>query len=117
MPYCVFCDAELPADFKVMRNTLCPRCDAHLHVCLQCRFHEPTLHNQCLEPEAEPVRERDKANFCEFFALAGARAGGKSEPARSETRRAGSPPSEARASEARARLEALFKKRPADDDE
>ena len=123
MPYCVFCDAELAADFRVMRNTRCPHCDAYLHACVQCRFHEPTLHNQCLEPEAEFVRDRQKANFCEFFALAGARAAARVEPGRSDPRgRSGPAPadtrtSEARASEARAKLEALFKKKPADDDD
>jgi hypothetical protein len=128
MPFCVFCDAELAADFRVMRNTRCPSCDAYLHACVQCRFHEPTLHNQCLEPEAEFVRDRQKANFCEFFELAGAKAAGRGEASRSEAgkseprNRAGQAAGDARssdtrASEARAKLEALFKKKPADEDD
>ncbi len=125
MPYCVFCDAELAADFRVMRNTRCPRCEAYLHACVQCRFHEPTLHNQCLEPEAEFVQDRQKANFCEFFELVGGPAAGRRDAGRSESRsRTGQAPpdartSDARASEARAKLEALFKKPadPEDDDE
>ncbi|HWN81139.1 MAG TPA: hypothetical protein VNM87_03500, partial [Candidatus Udaeobacter sp.] len=60
MPYCVSCDAELPADLRVGRETLCPKCDAYLHACIQCRFYEPTLHNQCLEPEADYVGDRQK---------------------------------------------------------
>ena len=67
MPYCVSCDAELPADLRVGRETLCPKCDAYLHACIQCRFYEPTLHNQCLEPEADYVGDRQKANFCDYF--------------------------------------------------
>lgn len=111
MPFCAFCDAELPADFRVMRETLCPHCDAYLHACVQCRFYEPTLHNQCLEPEAEYVGDREKANFCDFFQLAGARGVKGSDAARS---RGGKATNDARARDARAKLEALFKKKPAD---
>jgi hypothetical protein len=118
MPFCAFCDAELPPEFRVMRETLCPHCDAYLHACVQCRFYEPTLHNQCLEPEAEYVGDREKANFCDFFKLAGARGsgmeeGGRGDPARG---RGGKSANDTRARDARAKLEALFKKKPADDD-
>jgi hypothetical protein len=78
----------------------------------------PTLHNQCLEPEAEYVGDREKANFCDFFKLAGARGsgmeeGGRGDPARG---RGGKSANDTRARDARAKLEALFKKKPADDD-
>ena len=120
MPFCAVCDTELPADLCVGRGTLCPHCDAQLHACAQCRFYEPTLHNQCLEPEAEQVRDRQKANFCEFYQLAGTALGGgrKGDPGRpggpaSRSSAAGKGGTD-RAQEARARLEALFKKKPAD---
>ena len=134
MPYCVSCDAELPADLRVGRETLCPRCDAYLHACVQCRFYEPTLHNQCLEPEADYVGDRQKANFCDFFALAGTRDSGKggeakrSRPAAGQSSAAAGTPGATpgakpgatgndRAREARAKLEALFKNPPKDDDD
>ncbi len=119
MPYCAFCDGELPADLRVGRETLCPHCDGYVHACVQCRFYEPTLHNQCLEPEADYVGDRQKANFCDFFQLAGTRAGGKAGPTRNDvsrnrpTKAAG----EASPSDARARFEALFKKKTDDDEE
>ena len=118
MPYCAFCDAELPADLRVGRETLCPHCDGYLHACIQCRFYEPTLHNQCLEPEADYVGDRQKANFCEFFQLAGTRTAGKAAPARNDTSRGRPPkPADTSASDARARLEALFKKKPDEEEE
>ena len=122
MPFCAVCEAELPADLRVGREALCPHCDAHLHACVQCRFYEPTLHNQCLEPEAEQVRDRQKANFCDFYQLAGtARGGGRSDPGRpggpASRSSAGGKGGSDRALEARARLEALFKKKPADEAE
>jgi hypothetical protein len=124
MPYCVSCDAELPADLRVGRETLCPHCDAYLHACVQCRFYEPTLHNQCLEPEADYIGDRQKANFCDFFALAGTRDSGQADSKRgrpaaanpgSAAKPAGGGGNE-RAREARAKLEALFKLPPKDED-
>ena len=138
MPYCMSCDAELPADLRIGRETLCPKCDAYLHACIQCRFYEPTLHNQCLEPEADYVGDRQKANFCDFFALAGTRDSGKAEAKRSRPATGnasagatgsaagtsggkpaapGGTPGNDRAREARAKLEALFKLPPKDDDD
>jgi hypothetical protein len=103
MPSCVKCKSELPDDLKVFRQTLCPQCSAYLHACIQCAFHDPNAHNQCLEPQAEYVGNREKANFCEFFQLAGGTGG----PGAAQRR--------TRADDARAKLDALFKK-PADDD-
>jgi hypothetical protein len=124
MPFCAFCDAELPADLRVGREARCPSCDGFLHVCVQCRFYEPTLHNQCLEPEAEHVRDRQKPNFCEFFQLPGSTRGApRPEPGRNDVAARGRPAGgktvpDPRAAEARARLEALFKKKPpAEDDD
>ena len=72
-------------------------CGADLHVCRHCAHHDPTAHNECREPQAEPVRERDRANRCEWFApRAGAPAPGR----------------DAAAGAARGALDALFKKRP-----
>jgi hypothetical protein len=106
MPYCVHCGGNLEG-VRIFRQTPCPHCDAHLHACVQCKFHEPTAHNQCLEPQAEQVADREKANFCEFFRIAGA-------AARAPGRSASPGASEDRAKDARAKLEQLFKK-PGDD--
>jgi len=119
MPYCTACDAELPADLRVGRETLCPKCDAYLHACVQCRFYEPTLHNQCLEPEADYVGDRQKANFCDFFALTGTRDSGladpkKARPATGAGLGSGTKPATTIGNE-RAR-EALFKNPPKDED-
>lgn len=45
----------------------CPECAAFLHCCLNCVFHDPSLHNQCRVPNTEFVRARDAANFCDEF--------------------------------------------------
>ena len=37
-------------------------------MCLNCIFYDSSAHNQCLENQAEWVREKDKGNFCGYFA-------------------------------------------------
>jgi hypothetical protein len=50
---------------KPGRRDDCARCGQELRCCLQCRlFDEAT---DCREPQADVPREKDRANFCEFF--------------------------------------------------
>jgi hypothetical protein len=45
----------------------CPKCNADLHCCRNCQFYDPAQLNQCSEPQAEWVRDKETANLCEFF--------------------------------------------------
>ena len=49
------------------RHAACRSCGAQLHVCRLCRFYDKTRSNQCQEPIAEPVTDKERANFCELF--------------------------------------------------
>jgi hypothetical protein len=51
----------------VSRSARCERCGAELRCCLNCRFHESSAYNECLETSAERVLEKDRANFCDYF--------------------------------------------------
>ncbi len=51
----------------VMFRDDCDGCGWDLHVCLNCLFYDEGRANRCREPQAEPVRERDRANYCTFF--------------------------------------------------
>jgi hypothetical protein len=75
---CFSCDAEvdLAAGERVGFADCCESCDADLHVCRNCRFHDPSAYNECRESNAERVRERDRANRCEYFAPGGREAAG-----------------------------------------
>ncbi len=64
--FCQVCGAELEVDY-VGRENLCPNCGSYLHSCIQCEFYDPDAHNQCREPMAEYVPEKDIFNFCTFF--------------------------------------------------
>ena len=41
-----------------------------MRACLNCGFHAPGMHGDCREPAAERVTDKERANFCEFFAFA-----------------------------------------------
>jgi hypothetical protein len=45
----------------------CDQCGADVHVCKNCRFYDAKAYNECVEPSAERVREKERSNFCEFF--------------------------------------------------
>ena len=64
---CHHCDTEWTEDSKVSRGDVCMKCGSSLHVCLNCRFHNPNKHNKCDDPAAEWVRDKRGANFCEYF--------------------------------------------------
>jgi len=97
MKCCHRCGRELQLPAKVPRTDGCPYCHSDLKCCLNCALHDPGANNQCREPQAEWVTDKDKANFCEFFEFREAAAGpGSARPGRES---------------ARAALDALFKKR------
>lgn len=56
---------ELP--LPLARLAECPACRAELHVCRQCEFYEARVADQCTEDRAEAVKEKERANFCDWF--------------------------------------------------
>ena len=63
----------------------CDGCDAYLHCCLNCRFHQPGRHNECQIPNTDWVGDRAGANFCEQFEF---KTGGPGGPDTADTRQA-----------------------------
>lgn len=63
---CWACGAKLvAADYQ--REGECPRCRKQTHVCRNCRFYQPGRPNDCQEPIAEAVGDKQRANFCDYF--------------------------------------------------
>lgn len=58
---------EYPTSSRVGRRDTCPKCDSDLHACRNCQFYDPSKNNQCAEPQAQLVRDKEAANLCEFF--------------------------------------------------
>jgi len=65
---CWKCGAPL-ADMPVPvgRAEYCRTCRAEIHVCRMCRFYDLSKARQCAEPVAEPVQDKQRANFCGYF--------------------------------------------------
>lgn len=69
MAHCFSCGESLDELDGVYRNTVCPHCGKDARVCLNCRFYDPGAHWECRETIPEPVRDKDRANFCGYFQL------------------------------------------------
>jgi hypothetical protein len=59
---------ELASGERVGFRAECPHCRADLHVCRNCAHHDPGAYNECREPQAERVADRERANRCDWFA-------------------------------------------------
>ena len=68
---CYNCSSEL--DFTegsdVGRSENCQSCYASIRCCMMCQFYDKSAYNECREPTADRILEKDKANFCDYFKL------------------------------------------------
>ncbi len=76
--HCFACNAavELGAGERIGFQDSCEDCGADLHVCRNCVRHDPSAYNECREPNAERVSDRERNNRCDYFSP-GSDAGGK----------------------------------------
>lgn len=65
---CWHCGASL-ADLSLplRRLDVCKACNAELHVCKMCVEYDVRYAKHCREPTIEEVRNKDQANFCDYF--------------------------------------------------
>ena len=76
-PTCFKCGAKIEAiDGKVGRRDTCSKCGSDSRVCRNCLHYDPKAYNECREPSAERVVEKDRSNFCDYFSLGGGAYGG-----------------------------------------
>ena len=92
---CVFCNKNVKMKGMVSRRDVCPHCGRDLRCCKQCKFYDTSAYNDCREVAAERIIDKERANFCDFFIPRGSNVSGGSQN---------------RTKEAKAALEALFKK-------
>ncbi|MGE0634029.1 MAG: hypothetical protein AB7O96_16565 [Pseudobdellovibrionaceae bacterium] len=64
---CFSCGKELSFAGIVGRRDECPHCRNDVHVCKNCAHYDPKAYNECKEPQADVVQEKDRANFCDYF--------------------------------------------------
>ena len=124
---CYSCKEELVFETKVGRRDMCPNCGAYLHSCFNCEHHDKNVHNECKENQGEFIRDRTEGNFCLYFSFKaiGEKGSSQSDEAKSKldalfggtSTTSSSKPSlndfnfsPKTDDDARARLDALFKK-------
>jgi hypothetical protein len=116
---CWKCGTSL-ADYTLPLRRLeeCRKCGAELHVCKMCEWYSIAVAKHCREPIAEEVKDKERANFCDYFkAKSGAYSAVPLDAAKAKSdldalfggsKASGEPgPSDA----SRAALDALFKKK------
>lgn len=65
---CYRCGTSLEKlTLPLSRRDQCPECLVDLHVCKMCLSYAPQLADQCTQDDAEDVREKAQANFCDYF--------------------------------------------------
>jgi hypothetical protein len=92
---CHSCQSSNSFSDRLGFREVCQACDADLHVCLNCELYDPKSYQECREPQAEKVKEKNRANRCEYFS-ARSKLGSVRAPTREDLRAA---------------AEALFKKK------
>ena len=90
--HCHKCGTVYPLEGTAGRSEACERCNADLHVCLNCTQYDRSSAHQCRDRRAEPVFDKGNANFCEWFEFArrefkGAEKDAREQKARDDIRR------------------------------
>lgn len=68
---CFQCGEKIAFSERLGLREECPKCHSDLHVCKNCEFYDPKVYNECRENQAEVIREKDRANRCDFFRPSG----------------------------------------------
>ena len=66
---CAFCHQEIN-ETRIHIRDECPACGRDIHICLNCEFYDQDVYRQCRETIKEPVQDKEKANYCDFFRAA-----------------------------------------------
>ncbi|HYM80836.1 MAG TPA: hypothetical protein VEY91_05420 [Candidatus Limnocylindria bacterium] len=119
---CRHCGTPSALSEPIGREATCDGCGRDLRACVQCRHYDLAYNNACRETMADPVVDKDRRNFCEYFSFnqepfASPAAKDRSAAARARLEQmfGGQSAAPDRATDARAKLDALFKK-PAPED-
>jgi hypothetical protein len=104
---CWHCGRAIEVIERVGFRDTCPGCDRAAHACRNCRFYDPAYNNSCRETMASRVVDKERFNFCEYFAAVDSRPGG-TQPHAPVPKHA---LSGAEGSDAMGKLKALFEKK------
>ena len=107
---CSECGHDLSTAFNIQMDSLCPKCNADLHTCRNCKHFDSAARLQCTQTIPERIGKKAAANKCPLFVgrtIVVKELGQASNAPASPVQNA---PSSRPADDARAALERLFKK-------
>ena len=80
---CYKCNTVLPFEDgqNIGRQEECHNCYANLHCCKMCQFYDTSSYNECKEPVAQRILDKEKSNFCDYFKIG---KGGKGGPSKGD---------------------------------
>jgi len=120
---CQNCGEPVRLDEPIPRDAECASCRHDLRACRNCRHYDPSYNNACRETMADPVEDKTRRNFCEYFyfnraPFQQAAASGRADQARAKLDAlfGGASTKPPGPTDARAKLEALFGRPPATDE-
>ncbi len=78
-PSCYNCHTKLALSKNsiVSRSETCPSCNSDIRCCYNCKFYSTNSYNECKEPQADRVVDKNKSNFCDFFSISTSREKGQ----------------------------------------
>ncbi len=67
--FCYKCgiDLGIKPGTRVGRGDSCFNCRSDVRVCKNCKHYDPKAYNECREPMADRIVEKEKSNFCDYF--------------------------------------------------
>ena len=68
--HCFNCGWEWKRAHLPGRRDTCDECNPDLRCCRNCIHYDMIVAHQCRERRAEPVDEKDRNNYCEYFDFA-----------------------------------------------
>lgn len=67
MKFCHVCKKSWEGLTQPGVRETCEKCGADLHICLNCRFYDLFKAYQCQINNIDPVKNKERSNFCEEF--------------------------------------------------
>ncbi|MBT4791988.1 MAG: hypothetical protein HON90_10485 [Halobacteriovoraceae bacterium] len=66
---CYHCKEEIKLEntASISRSEECEQCAANIRNCFMCNFYDKNSYNECREPTADRIVDKEKANFCDFY--------------------------------------------------
>ena len=65
--HCYHCQHPQVLPGSIRRHSTCSKCENDLKICYHCAFYDKNSYHQCRESEAEWVKDKEQANFCDYF--------------------------------------------------